>query len=57
MTIQFYSIAVPKRHVSIARIGGEYVVSITYPGQATRRETWQTREQAWERVEALGGVS
>ncbi len=39
---------------SIARIAGQYIVRISYPGQTTTRvETYETREQALARVQAI----
>jgi hypothetical protein len=40
--------------LSMARVGGEYILRITRDGE-TREERYSSREEAWERVDALDG--
>lgn len=42
------------RKFSIARIAGQYIVRISYPGQTTTRvETYKSRDEAIDRVQAI----
>ncbi len=40
--------------LSVARLGGEFILRIERDGQQ-REERYESREKAWERIDALDG--